>query len=132
MISASYMYYIISCFNKLFSYEDILLKQLIITYDLLQTYIFERNIDCLKLLMPFYDRTATVWVYQNMHIYIYVYMLYLYVINVIIKFVDQHIIEFFSCFFVHTSTRGILQRYVYIYIHIHSVLHYLSTVDFII
>ena len=38
-------------------------------------------------------------------------------IIVIIKFVDQDTIEFFSCFFfIHTSTRGILQRYIYVYI----------------
>ena len=36
-----------------------------------------------------------------------------------IKFVDQDIIEFFYCFFIHTSTRGILQRYIYVYIYIH-------------
>ena len=30
--------------------------------------------------------------------------------------VDQDITEFFSCFFMHMSTRGILQRYLYIYI----------------
>ena len=47
------------------------------------------------------------------------------VIIVIIKFVDQDIIEFLSCFFIHTSTRGILQRYVcmYTYIYIHTCMH---------